>query len=153
MPFRTEPIVTNNEFTLSPVALSAGQESPLSDSGALPPGLYPALVQAIQSDAPSDYALVPRLGAGYGASNAAQGLGLDFGAEGVALGPGAGAPKRSSNSWSWNMASRHRGWRVMGSAIWRRSPATTTKRAGHSIAGSSWSAAANNRLCPARHQK
>ena len=52
-------------LVLSPVALSAGQESPLSDSGALPPGLYPALVQAIQSDAPGEYALMPLDGAAF----------------------------------------------------------------------------------------
>ncbi len=92
-------------LVFSPVALSADQGSSDSETDALPPGLYPALVAAIQSDAPSEYALVPLDGAGHGASNAAQGLGLDFGAEGVELGPGARGPRASSAS-AWRFGLR-----------------------------------------------
>ncbi len=92
-------------LVLNPVPLSAGQESPNSETDALPPGLYPALVQEIQNDAPGDYALAPLDGAGHGASNAAQGLGLEFGAEGVVLGPDAGGPGAGSAS-AWRFGLR-----------------------------------------------
>ena len=76
---------------LSGPTLSSAEtaKADLSDPASLPAGLYPALVGAIQADAPAAYAVVRRdaggAGAGYRAANAAHGLTIGFGADGVAL--------------------------------------------------------------------
>ena len=93
----------------------------LSDAGDLPAGLYPALVKALQGDAPAGYEAVRRNEAGpgsavaataYRAPNPAHGFVIDFGAAGIALG------SREAKAWRLGMA-------LVGLWLWRGHPAGT----------------------------
>ncbi len=94
---------------LSGPTLASAQtaKADLSDPASLPPGLYPALVGAIQADAPADFEVVRRrnptpgarlAASAYRAPNPAHKFDVDFGAEGVALGP------REAKAWRLGMA-------------------------------------------------
>ena len=90
---------------VKPVANNSGGS--LGAPGDLPAGLYPAVVKALQSDAPAGYeamrrdASTPRArlaATAYRAPNPAHGFVIDFGAEGIALGP------REAKAWRLGMA-------------------------------------------------
>ncbi len=90
---------------VKPVANKSG--GGLSDAGDLPAGLYPAVVKALQGDAPAGYEVVrrdastpgaPLAATAYRAPNPAHGFVIDFGAEGIALGP------REAKAWRLRMA-------------------------------------------------
>ncbi len=90
-----------------PVANKSG--GGLGEPGDLPAGLYPALVKALQSDAPAGYEAVrrdastpgaPLAASAYRAPNPAHGFVIDFGAKGIALG------SRDAKAWRLRRASR-----------------------------------------------
>ncbi len=80
-----------------------GSERDLCGSESLPASLYPALVSATQSDAPSAYDVMERVdpgsgtalaGSAYRAHNAAHRLAIEFAPEGLELRPEDGAAWR-----------------------------------------------------------
>ena len=95
-------VVVLMAMCLSGSGASAASDSTtyLSDPETLPAGLYPALVRALQRDAPAGYGVVAlnHQAAAYQADNAAQDLAIAYSAEGIVVEP------QGASTWRLGMA-------------------------------------------------